>query len=52
MVQKNLIKLRMGFPVDEEIEVRKMNVDDMEAQIFKTNGRGFHAGDSFLSGCS
>ncbi len=43
MIQKNLLKLRMGFPVDEEIEVRKMNVDDMEAQIFKTNGRGFHA---------
>ncbi len=44
MIQKNLLKFRMGFPVDKEIVVREINVDDMEAQIFKTNGRGFHAG--------
>lgn len=33
-IQKNLIKLQMGFPMEAEIELAPIGLEDMEAEIF------------------
>ncbi len=41
MIQENLIKFRMGFPVDRRIELLRIDVDDMEAQIISRDSVRF-----------
>ncbi len=41
MIQENLIKFRMGFPMDRRIELLRIDVDDMEAQIISRDSVRF-----------
>lgn len=41
VIQKNLLKLRMGFPMDGEIELAEMDVEEMESLLFRENPGAF-----------
>lgn len=44
-VQKNLLKLEMGFPMSEEITVEPINLDEVESQLFLAGMREFEVSE-------
>ncbi len=40
-VQMNLLKLQMGFPVEEPIMVDSIDIDNLERMVFSSSGHGF-----------
>lgn len=44
-VQKNLLKLQMGFPMDEDISLEPLDIDKLEAVIMREGLNGFTVED-------
>lgn len=40
-IQKNLLKLEMGFPMEEDITLEPVNISDLESKVFMESMRGF-----------